>query len=92
MCIRDRVETEAPSGYQKLTAAIPFTLTAGEVTAATADDQVTTEVYNISKDVENTKRPEFSLPQTGGMGVVALVLAGLAILGGGAFAARRQNA
>lgn len=86
------VETEAPSGYQKLTAAIPFTLTAGEVTAATADDQVTTEVYNISKDVENTKRPEFSLPQTGGMGVVALVLAGLAILGGGAFAARRQNA
>ena len=86
------VETEAPSGYQKLTAAIPFTLTAGEVTAATADDQVTTEVYNISKDVENKKRPELTLPSTGGMGVIALILAGLALIGGGAYAARRKSA
>lgn len=88
------VELEAPSGYQKLDKAISFKLTKETVTKPATSQAAggTTYVYNLSKDVENKKRPQFELPQTGGMGVAALILAGLALLGGGAFAARRKNA
>lgn len=87
------LETKAPSGYQKLDKAIDFKLTKEDVKKATSEkDGENTYVFNISKNVENKKVPELTLPATGGMGVIALILAGFALLGGGAFAARRKTA
>lgn len=41
--------------------------------------------------LNNVKRTTPTLPSTGGMGVVLLALAGLAIVGGGVYAARRNS-
>ena len=87
-------ETEAPSGYTKLVKPIELKLAVSEVKgpATSETDGGTTYVFNKSATVENVKRGIPQLPSTGGMGVIALILAGLALLGGGAYAARRKTA
>lgn len=42
--------------------------------------------------VDNVKKTTPTLPATGGMGILIVVLAGLAIIGGGVYAARRNSA
>ncbi|MCH5296726.1 MAG: SpaH/EbpB family LPXTG-anchored major pilin [Ruminococcus sp.] len=63
------VEVKAPAGYQLITA--PFEFTVGANTA-------TTEVT-----IKNVPQPQ--LPITGGMGTMLFTVAGLALIGGGAF-------
>ena len=41
--------------------------------------------------IDNVKKTTPTLPATGGMGVLIIVLAGLAIIGGGVYAARRNS-
>lgn len=76
------VETKAPEGYELLTQAISFALPGpepeGEVTAAKVD-------------VPNIKSVSPNLPLTGGPGIIALVLAGLALIGGGAWYGLRSS-
>ena len=62
-------ETKTNSGYQLLTS--DFTVTVADGTYASA---VT---------IENVKQPD--LPLTGGMGTILFTIAGLALIGGGAF-------
>lgn len=89
------VETKAPSGYQLDT-------TVREIQATKADSQKQgltpgtdpAQKFNFASEIKipNEERSPLQLPQTGGMGVIALILAGLALLGGGAYAARRKTA
>ena len=83
------VETAAPSGYTLDTTPRQLSVTKKDAQNPTTENKLT---FSSTAKVENKKRPQFELPQTGGMGVAALILAGLALLGGGAFAARRKNA
>lgn len=82
-------ETKAPAGYVKNDELIPFELKKGEHATTDAEGNVT-EIKNTAT-VENYSDKNH-LPNTGGAGFIAIVLAGLAIIGGGFFAARRNSA
>ena len=70
-------ETKAPNGYQLLTSDITI-----NVTKDTYDEitDVTAENLRVIKNIE---QPD--LPLTGGMGTILFTIAGLALIGGGAF-------
>lgn len=80
-------ETKAPAGYIANDALIPFELKRGKV-----DEETKAPVNTIEAAVEvkNQKSPN-TLPATGGMGILIVALAGLAIIGGGVYAARRNS-
>lgn len=76
------VETKAPEGYELLTQPISFELPAPEAEG---------EVKDVVVDVPNIKSVSPNLPLTGGPGIIALVLAGLALIGGGAWYGLRSS-
>lgn len=76
------VETKAPEGYELLTQPISF-----ELPAPGAEG----EVEDVVVDVPNIKSVSPNLPLTGGPGIIALVLAGLALIGGGAWYGLRSS-
>lgn len=81
------LETQAPKGFELLATPVEFELTkdnAGTLLPLTVGDKKG-EIVNLE---DTTTR----LPNTGGMGVLIFVLAGLAVIGGGVFAARRNAA
>lgn len=82
-CLR---ETKAPAGYVANEQLIPFELQRGDV-----DESGEPSVpIQAAAEVINFKSPN-TLPNTGGMGVTILALAGLTIVGGGIYAARRNS-
>ncbi|MGV0432698.1 SpaH/EbpB family LPXTG-anchored major pilin [Corynebacterium sp. 20_84] len=82
------VETKAPEGYQKLSKPIVIEFTRADRTENLTVGDVTYEKVQKTETVVNTKP---LLPSTGGMGILIVALAGLAIIGGGAYAARRNS-
>lgn len=79
-------ETKAPEGYVANDALEHFELNKGDVDkngAPTAEIKYTANIKNYTD--------ENHLPNTGGTGFWAIVLAGLAIIGGGFYAARRST-
>ena len=80
-------ETKAPEGYAANDALEHFELNMGDVNkengAPTAEIKYTANIKNYTD--------ENHLPNTGGAGFWAIVLAGLAIIGGGFYAARRST-
>lgn len=94
------VETRAPEGYatpQGADAVRAITLTRDTANALnterTAFEAVSEETNVISNGavIDNVRKTTPTLPSTGGMGVLAIVLAGLAIIAGGVYAARRNS-
>lgn len=93
------VETKAPKGYatpkgKAATKEITLTRTTAKALNAekTAFDAAAAEnVIANGAVVDNVKKTTPTLPATGGMGVLIIVLAGLAIIGGGVYAARRNS-
>lgn len=93
------VETKAPEGYatpKGKAATKEITLTRETAKALneekTAFDAATAKnVIANGAVVDNVKKTTPTLPATGGMGVLIIVLAGLAIIGGGVYAARRNS-
>lgn len=81
-------ETKAPNGYVKNDALIPFELNKGEHAKADADGNIIKITNTATVDNYTDKN---HLPNTGGAGFIAIVMAGLAIIGGGFFAARRNS-
>lgn len=78
------VETEAPNGYAKLTAPVPFKVekgSTGETELSTGNDK------NGFTQVENKK---VTIPQTGGIGSLIFIVAGIVIMAI-AFAMKRRN-
>lgn len=73
-------ETKAPDGYQRLTAPVKVTVTAGADGAVT-ESNPNNHVGFSYVEVSNTSG--FSLPQTGGMGGMLLTTCAVLLLGGG---------
>lgn len=92
-------ETKAPSGYSLPDNAVtPLTLTRQDHIALngkneTAEFEAVADGTTIENGVviDNVKKTVPLLPSTGGMGILIVALAGLAIIGGGAYAARRNS-
>lgn len=80
-------ETKAPKGYVKNDALIPFEL---KKEGNVAENGVPTKKIEYTATVDNYSDKNH-LPNTGGAGFIAIVMAGLAIIGGGFFAARRNS-
>lgn len=82
-------ETKAPKGYFKNDALIPFELKK-EDGKVNKDTGVPTADIKYTATIDNYTEKNH-LPNTGGAGFIAIVMAGLAIIGGGFFAARRNS-
>ena len=82
------VETKAPEGYQKLNKPVVIDFKRSDLNEDLQVGEVKYEKVQKTVTVVNTKP---LLPATGGMGVLIIVLAGLAIIGGGVYAARRSS-
>lgn len=93
------VETRAPEGYAlpqgaDAVRAIALTRETANVWNAesTAFEAVSnTNVISNGAVIDNVRKTTPTLPSTGGMGVLVLALAGLAIIAGGVYAARRNS-
>lgn len=101
------VETKAPEGYELLTKPVMFVLPsatdgtpAGGATEGEATEGEPTEgessgtpatPFVLELTVANIKSTSPNLPLTGGPGIIALVLAGLALIGGGAWYGLRST-
>lgn len=80
------VETKSPKGYELLSQPIEFQLAwanAGTLQKITVGEKEG-EVVNLDDTTP-------FLPNTGGMGIAILILAGLGIIGSGAYVARRNS-
>ncbi|WP_026162147.1 SpaH/EbpB family LPXTG-anchored major pilin [Corynebacterium ulceribovis] len=75
-------EVKSPAGYELLSKPIDFELTKENVDA-------TPGVYTLTSEVKNLKDTTPNLPMTGGMGIGVLAAIGAAIIGIGAWFARR---
>lgn len=92
-------ETKAPSGYATPSgegAVHEITLTRETTNALNADKTkfeavADSNVIANGAVIDNVKKTTPTLPATGGMGVLIIALAGLAIIGGGVYAARRNS-
>ena len=93
------IETAAPAGYSKDPEEKVITLTredrnvrnAEGVYKQVAQENAATALRMNGVTVNNIKSSTPTLPATGGMGVLIIALAGLAIIGGGVYAARRNS-
>ena len=81
------LETQAPKGFELLSTPVEFTLSEEEKGTLKP-----LKVGETEGQIVNLKDTTTRLPNTGGMGVLIFVLAGLAVIGGGVFAARRNAA
>lgn len=81
------LETQAPKGFELLATPVEF-----ELTAENAGTLLPLTVGGNEGEIVNLEDTTTRLPNTGGMGVLIFVLAGLAVIGGGVFAARRNAA
>ncbi|PAT12703.1 SpaH/EbpB family LPXTG-anchored major pilin [Corynebacterium hadale] len=86
-------ETKAPSGFRKDDRLIPFIISYdGNQGAPTQIPGAKGEAAKLKYDMTFANSTDNNvLPNTGGMGVLIIVLAGLAIIGGGVYAARRNS-
>lgn len=89
-------ETKAPEGYVTPTGAkawIPFELKVEQKKDVTGQKVVEgSTIQHVSKEVTNRKDNTPKLPMTGGAGVGILAAIGAAIIGAGAWFARRNSA
>ena len=81
------LETQAPKGFELLSTPVEFELTSDD-----AGSLLPLTVGGNEGQIVNIKDTTTRLPNTGGIGVLIFVLAGLAVIGGGVFAARRNTA
>lgn len=92
-------EIKAPAGYSLPKKAVtPLTLTredhkglVGEGAAAEFKAVAENKTIENGVVIDNVKKTVPLLPSTGGMGILIVALAGLAIISGGAYAARRNS-
>lgn len=89
------VETKAPQGYAKKTEEEPFTVGAGTYDAHAggvtyaSDNKLENDTAGQAQRVNNKK---VSIPQTGGIGSLVFIAAGLVIMGGAFIAYKRSQA
>ena len=82
------IETEAPKGYAKQTAPVPFEVTKDSKGVTTLDGKQLKDEKGFTQ-IDNKK---VTIPQTGGIGSLIFIVAGLAIMGGAFVAYRKSQA
>ncbi|MCW6677710.1 isopeptide-forming domain-containing fimbrial protein [Anaerococcus sp. NML200574] len=82
------IETEAPKGYAKQTAPVPFEVTKDSKGVTTLDGKQLKDEKGFTQ-IDNKK---VTIPQTGGIGSLVFIAAGLAIMGGAFIAYKRSQA
>lgn len=83
------VETEAPAGYELRTKPVQFELTRADL--GYVEGEATPVNLKALANITNVESTSPNLPLTGGPGIIALVLAGLALIGGGAWYGLRSS-
>ncbi|MCQ4610407.1 SpaH/EbpB family LPXTG-anchored major pilin [Corynebacterium sp. CCUG 61414] len=81
------LETKAPEGYERIPQAFPIEFKLAD--RVTNEQKVASPL--IHAEANNKPSTKVFLPSTGGMGILIVALAGLAIIGGGVYAARRNS-
>ena len=81
-------EIKAPEGYAKLTAPVPFTVVEDSFGTTKLEGTKLTDDKGFTQ-IENKK---VTIPQTGGIGSLIFIVAGLAIMGGAFVAYRKSQA
>lgn len=84
------VETEAPAGYELLTKPVQFDLTRADLGYTGLPEAKIVNLKELAT-ITNVKSTTPNLPLTGGPGIIALVLGGLALIGGGAWYGLRST-
>lgn len=84
------VETEAPEGYELLTKPVQFELTRADLGYGGEGEATPVNLKTLA-NITNVESTSPNLPLTGGPGIIALVLAGLALIGGGAWYGLRSS-
>ena len=83
-------EKDAPEGYAKLSGPIEFSVKEGSYSTVGVDIKYTpNDDANNAQQVRNKK---VSIPETGGMGTMIFMVAGLALMGGAFIAMRKRSA
>ena len=86
-------ETKAPSGYKLDDTVRKVTVTPdSEVVGAKNGEAITYKVNGDSKHTMTIKNYKGSLPSTGGMGIVLMVVAGVLLIAGGMISIMRRRA
>lgn len=80
-------EIEAPKGYAKIND-VEFTVAEGTNT----DTNIKYDVDSAGNDAKQVINKKVTIPQTGGMGTMIFMVAGLALMGGAFVAMRRRSA
>lgn len=81
-------EIKAPEGYAKLTAPVPFTVVKDSFGTTKLEGTKLTDDKGFTQ-IENKK---VTIPQTGGIGSLIFIVAGLAIMGGAFVAYKKSQA
>ncbi len=82
------IETEAPKGYAKQTAPVPFEVTKDSKGVTTLDGEQLKDEKGFTQ-IDNKK---VTIPQTGGIGSLIFIVAGIAIMTVAFVAMRKRNA
>ncbi|MDU2500644.1 pilin N-terminal domain-containing protein [Finegoldia magna] len=82
------VETEAPKGYAKLTAPVPFTIDAD----STGVTELKGEKLEDAKGFTQVENKKVTIPQTGGIGTIIFTAIGLAIMASAIIAIKKRQA
>lgn len=86
-------ETKAPSGYKLDDTVREVTVTPdSEVVGAKNGEPITYKVHNDPNHTMTIKNYKGSLPSTGGMGIVLMVVAGVLLIAGGMISIMRRRA
>ena len=80
-------EIEAPKGYAKIND-VEFTVAEGTKT----DTNIKYDVDSAGNDAKQVINKKVTIPQTGGMGTMIFMVAGLALMGGAFIAMRKRSA
>lgn len=83
-------EVKAPAGYAKLQGEISFKVQEGKDAKEDINYETASIADDATKDAIRVKNKKVSIPQTGGIGSLIFVVAGLAIMAG-AYAAYRKS-
>ena len=87
------VELTAPAGYAKLDNPVPFTVKDGTYTKDNSEKSINYKKADTdAKDAQRVDNKKVTIPQTGGIGSLVFIVAGIAIMGVAFIAYKRSQA
>lgn len=84
-------ELTAPEGYAKLQKTVEFTVAKGSYGADNSTKPIDYVKDSTKKDAQQVENKKVTIPQTGGIGSLIFIVAGLALMGVAFVAMKRRN-